>query len=346
LLAVQHPHRTPEARADGLGLTAALPIARTALDHLRANHYRPVTEVVAPYRVDGPDGSAVGLLCVVDPAAVGADGLTRVRHTEEVYPDVVAERAAMLVGLGCATSAAMLIPADDGQALTDLVEQACDELGDPAVSTMDSGGRWHRMWLLDKGERQDALLCAAQKQSLLVADGNHRVAAAAVAGRGSLLALITGGPRLQVGPIHRVLVGTGLGVEEMARRWRAVGLDVRPTEDRSPPTVPGTVVVLAGAVALRVRLPPADLQEPGPRIDHRVVEQLMVEQALGLDAEGPALRPLPGGRAPEADADAVLLLAPVPLADVFAVHTAGRRMPRKATYFTPKPRSGLLLAEI
>ena len=95
LLAVQHPHRTPAALARGLGLTAALPIAREALDHLRANHYRQVHDVIAPYRVDGPDGSAHGVLCLVDPAEVG-----RVRHTEEVFPDVVAERAAVLSGLG------------------------------------------------------------------------------------------------------------------------------------------------------------------------------------------------------------------------------------------------------
>jgi uncharacterized protein (DUF1015 family) len=36
----------------------------------------------------------------------------------------------------------------------------------------------------------------------------------------------------------------------------------------------------------------------------------------------------------------------VPLADVLAVHRAGLRMPRKSTFFTPKPRSGLLLAEL
>jgi uncharacterized protein (DUF1015 family) len=47
-----------------------------------------------------------------------------------------------------------------------------------------------------------------------------------------------------------------------------------------------------------------------------------------------------------ADCDALLLLAPVPFAELLAVHAAGRRMPRKATYFTPKPRSGLLLADI
>jgi uncharacterized protein (DUF1015 family) len=42
----------------------------------------------------------------------------------------------------------------------------------------------------------------------------------------------------------------------------------------------------------------------------------------------------------------VLQLAPVPFADVLAVHRQGRRMPRKSTYFTPKPRSGLLLADL
>jgi hypothetical protein len=71
-----------------------------------------------------------------------------------------------------------------------------------------------------------------------------------------------------------------------------------------------------------------------------------VERPLGLDPAGPNVRPLPGVRTPRPDADAVLLIAPVPLADVLAVHEAGERMPRKATYFTPKPRSGLLLADI
>ena len=59
-----------------------------------------------------------------------------------------------------------------------------------------------------------------------------------------------------------------------------------------------------------------------------------------------SVRPLPAGRPLPPDADAVVLLAPVTFADVLAVHAAGRRMPRKATYFTPKPRSGLVLADI
>jgi hypothetical protein len=338
LLAAQHPHRTPAALASNLSVRDALPIGRAALNELRAKHYRPVEDVVALSWGDGPNGSALGVLCIVDPAAVNKHGRTYVRHTEEVYPDVVAERAAMLSGLGCATSAAMLIPATDGAEFTELLLQVVAELGEPTVSLTGNGNR-DRMWLVGKGELQRAVLAAACGQSLLVADGNHRVAAAALAGRGSLLALVTGGPNLRIGPINRVLTGTGLSIDEMARRWQETGLDVHPAASRTPPEKPGTVVVLAGDRALRVQLPRTDL-------DHRLVEHLMVERALGLDAAGPNVRPLPGSRAPRPDADAVLLIAPVPLADVLAVHDAGERMPRKATYFTPKPRSGLLLADI
>lgn len=341
LLAVQHPHRTPAARAGGLDLRAALPIAHTALDRLRASHYRPVTDVVGLSWGDGPTGSALGLLCVVDPAAVNTDGLTWVRHTEEVYPDVVAERAAMLGGLGCATSAAMLVPVDGGERFTRLLCDAVAQLGTPDVSLAGTSGHRSRMWLAGKGELQDELLEAACAQSLLVADGNHRVAAAALAGHGSLLALITAGPNLRIGPIHRVLAGTGLSLADMAARWQRSGLGVQPTSDHSAPQAPGEVVAIAGDDAVRVTLP-----SDGLEIDHRVVENVMIEQALGLDPAGPSVWPLPPGRPPWPDADAVLLIAPVPLADVLAVHAAGQRMPRKATYFTPKPRSGLLLAEI
>ena len=348
LLAVQHPHRTPAALARGLGLTDALPLARQTLAHLRSGHYRPVRDVLAPYRVDGPDGSAHGVLCLVDPAEVG-----RVRHTEEVYPDVVAERATVLTGLGCATSAAMLVPLSDGDVLTALLAEICDELGDAEVSTVDSGGRRHEMWLLGTGERQDQLLALLREQSLLVADGNHRVAAAAATG--SLLALVTAGPALRIGSIHRVLVGTGFGPDELARRWRAVGLHVRRGGEALAPTVAGTVLVQAGDVVLTVELP--EPPDGKPRIDHGVVERLLVQEALGVDPDGPALRALPAGQfysRAEArgvpglvdGADAVLLLAPVPFQDVLAVHAEGRLMPRKATYFTPKPRSGLFLADV
>ncbi|MEV0675818.1 DUF1015 family protein [Actinosynnema sp. NPDC050436] len=336
LLAVQHPHRTPSALAAGLRLLDALPQARSTLAHLRRTAYRQVSDVVAPYRVDGPDGTAYGLLCLADPSAVG--------HTEEVYPDVVAERAGVLAGLGCVTSAALLVPVPgDGQRGAEVVPERSEltrlvaEVDSaPAVSVVDPGGRRHWLWLVGPGHHQDALLAAAGAHPLMVADGNHRVAAAAAAGLTGLLALVTAGPDLRVGPIHRALVGTGLGLDDLAAAWRGIGLDVTATDPSTRPS-PGVVVAVAGARALRVGLPPSGL-------DHAVVESHLLEKALGLDPESPHVRPVTNGV--PLDVEALLLIAPVPVADVLAVHASGGRMPRKSTYFTPKPRSGLLLADL
>jgi hypothetical protein len=331
LLAVQHPHRTPEALAANLTLPEALPFARATLATLLRTAYRPIAGVIAPYTVDGPDGSAVGLLCMVDP--------TTGQHIEQVYPDVVAERAEVLTGLGCLTSAALLIPIGRGEALTTAVRAAIQAAGEPAVSTVDSRGRRHRVWLVEPTEE---LIAAAGAGPLLVADGNHRVAAAAAAGLTGMLALITTGSGLRIGAFHRVLTGTGLDVAALEAAWRRAGLTVEAVPPDTAPS-PGRVVVRCRDRTLAVDLPPTG---PAPSIDHAVVEDLLLAKALGIDAEGPQVLPLPGNRPPPADADAVLLLAPVPLADVLATHAAGRRMPRKSTFFTPKPRSGLVLADL
>jgi len=346
LLAVQHPHRTPQALAQGLSLADALPAARHALNRLRANAYQQVPDVVAPYRVDGPDGVAVGLLCLVDSAAVDAHGRSWVRHSEEVYPQVVIERAAVLAALGCATSAAMLVPVIDGEQLTAAVLDSIDGLGAPAVSAIDSDGRTHRLWLLGPGAGQDAVLAVVARGPLLVADGNHRVAAAAASDRSSLLALVTGGPALRIGAIHRALVGTGLASGDLADAWFRAGLAVWEGRQSDPPGCPGSVVARASGADLLVALPRPEPGEPLPRIDHGLVERLLIADALGIDPAGPHVRALPAGHPAGAQVDAVLQLAPVPFADVLAVHQQGRRMPRKSTYFTPKPRSGLLLADL
>jgi hypothetical protein len=346
LLAVQHPHRTPQALARGLSVADALPAARQALDRLRASAYRQVTDVVAPYQVDGPDGVALGVLCLVDSAAVDMHGMAWVRHSEEVYPQVVAERAAVLAGLGAATSAAMLVPVIDSEQLTAAVSDSIDSGGEPAVLTTDSSGRTHRLWLLGPGPEQDAVLDAVVRGPLLVADGNHRLAAAAASDRSSLFALVTGGPALRIGAIYRALVGTGLTAQDLADAWRRVGLVVRAAGELGPPVRPGNVVVRASGSDLLVILPDPEPGEPVPRIDHGLVERLLIAEALDIDPEGPQVRALPAGHPVGPNVDAVLQLAPVPFADVLAVQRQGRRMPRKSTYFTPKPRSGLLLADL
>jgi uncharacterized protein DUF1015 len=329
LLAVQHPHRTPESVTADRSLQESLPAARNTLSTLLRTAYREVSTVVAPYQVDGPDGTACGVLCMVDPAAVDAG---HVRHSEEIYPDIVTERAAVLAGLGYATSAAMLVPVGERDELT--AEVLAHINGQrPAVSTVDSGGRRHRLWL----SRDTSLLAVVEAHPLMVADGNHRVAAATAANV-SMLALVTAGPALRIGAIHRALTNTGLTAPALAKAWQETGLTVRENANARTPTEPGKAVVRCPTGTLEVDLPNG--------LDHAMVEEVLIAQALHLDPAGPDVKPLPAGRPAPPDTDVVIELAPVPLATVLAEHAAGRRMPRKSTYFTPKPRSGLLLADL
>ena len=244
----------------------------------------------------------------------------------------------------------MLVPVSGGDELTSALHAVIDRLGGEAAATVrttDASGRRHVVWLLGDGREQAELIAIAGRHPLLVADGNHRVAVAAAGDPPGLLALVTGGPALRVGPIHRVLVDTGLGAVDLLTAWRRIGLDVVETDvTAAGPELPGSVLAVAEGGALRVELPLPAPDEPLPRIDHGVVEHLLIERGLGIDPSGPLVRPLPAGMPPPVDADAVLRMASVPYQDVLAVHEQGRGMPRKATYFTPKPRSGLLLARL
>jgi hypothetical protein len=346
LLAVQHPHRTPEARHAGAGLRDALPGARDTLRALQERYYRRASDVVAIYRARGDRGAAIGLLCLVDPVAVDAAGQQVVRDSERVYPQVVSERAASLAALGVATSAAMLVPVHQASTLTPLLQGVVAGPPAPDVDVTDPVGTRHELWVLGPGPTQQQILTAAGADPLLVADGNHRVAAARAAGSGGLLALITDGPDLRIRAIHRGLVAPEWRVDSLAAAWRSAGLEVGASTDTAGPDKPGTVVALAPGGVLRVRLPEPPARAPRPCIDHGVVERLLVADALGIDPEGGALRALPDGQVDDPDVTVLLQIAPVPLADVLAVHEQGRRMPRKSTYFTPKPRSGLFLAEV
>ncbi|MGH3493281.1 MAG: DUF1015 family protein [Sciscionella sp.] len=346
LLAVQHPHRTPAAVAAGIGLAQSMPSARATLESLLTGHYRRVRSAVCLYRASGAGGTAVGVLCHVDPHAVDEQGIDQVRDSERVFPDVVAERAATLTALGMATSAAMLVPVGGKGELTAAVERAGRALGAPEVTEVDTFGTRHELWVLPPGAEQRVVLEQAAALPLLVADGNHRVAAARRAGLDGLLALVTDGPELRIGPIHRGLLAPGLTSTCAAAAWRGIGLRVEPSTRPDAPTEPGSVLAVLPDGALRVYLPAVEPGEPRPRIDHGVVERLLVREGLGIDPDSEALRALPEGQRSDPEVTAMLLIPAVPFADVLAVHAQHRRMPRKSTYFTPKPRSGLFLARI
>jgi uncharacterized protein (DUF1015 family) len=89
-------------------------------------------------------------------------------------------------------------------------------------------------------------------------------------------------------------------------------------------------------------------------LPHSVLEQRIFDAALGLDPSAAEISYV-GGRAGwdylvgEVDAGravAAFLLRPVTMAEFTAINAAREYMPRKSTWFMPKARAGLVLAEI
>ncbi len=103
-----------------------------------------------------------------------------------------------------------------------------------------------------------------------------------------------------------------------------------------------------------VTLPPVTTGTVVDRLDHSVVERVILGDILGLRPQDQAIRYV-GGDYPaewltaEVDAgraEAAILVSPVAVEDFLAVNLERLKMPRKSTWFTPKARAGLVLAEL
>ena len=217
----------------------------------------------------------------------------------------------------------------------------------PIAIVYDEEGVEHRLWEIHGEEDVTSWLA---DEPLLIADGHHRYATAlayrderrAAEGTGPwdrILALVVDAATEQVPvlPYHRVQMDGepptgGQPADDLARVLaRADDLHLRY----------GTVTKVAGAVAYRIHRLRGD--PPTVRALH--------EQVLDRVAPGDALR----FTHVAADADAAVrdgsavaaYLLPATTADrVRRVVERGDRLPRKSTFFWPKPRTGMILMPV
>jgi uncharacterized protein (DUF1015 family) len=103
-----------------------------------------------------------------------------------------------------------------------------------------------------------------------------------------------------------------------------------------------------------VTLPTAGSGGVLDNLDHALVERHLFGDALGLDPGDKRITYV-GGDYPadwlRAEVDAgqaelAVLIAPVTVDDFIAVNLARLKMPRKSTWFTPKARAGLVVADL
>ncbi|WP_250035851.1 DUF1015 family protein [Paractinoplanes maris] len=355
-LAVEMPHLAPESL--GKSFAAALPdaVARLALERAEGL-YTPADGVVVLYRITAAgEPPAYGLWSLVDTGQIStsADEPGLVIRNEDVFLEKVRERVALAEAVGTLLSPVLLLQTARGDQLHAALAAATDAAGVPAATDVDQTGRTHAIWVLGPGPQQDELTALAGGGELVVADGNHRSLAAQTAGLPRFLAVVTTPASVAIQPYNRLVSELPLPLDELLARLRAVGATV--TEVPRPARIPGkgTVELYAAGRSFTVGLPVDTTLADVDNLDHALVERVLLRDALGLDPGDKRINYV-GGDYPaewlrgEVDAgrsELAVLIAPVTVDDFVRVNLERQKLPRKSTWFTPKARGGLVLAQL
>ncbi|WP_433210328.1 DUF1015 family protein [Dactylosporangium sp. CS-047395] len=346
-LAVEMPHRAPDSV--GRPFLDCLP---DAVERLRAakedGHYAPADDVVVLYRITAPDGArAYGLWCMVatDQISTSADEPGAVIRNEDVFIEKVRERVALAEATGHLLSPVLLLQTAHGEALHAALAQAVADAGQPAVTDTDPAGRAHEIWAVGVGTTRDRLLALAGGGELVVADGNHRSLAAQTAGYERFLAVVTTPESVAIQPYNRLV--SELPFFE--------GLDLQPLDGPAEvPATGGRVHLYTRSGSWSVLLAPVEGSGVVDNLDHALVERRLFAETLGLEPGDKRITYVGGdypaewlrGEVDAGRAELAVLIAPVTVDDFVAVNLARQKMPRKSTWFTPKARAGLVVAQL
>lgn len=345
-LAIEMPHRAPDNV--GRSFRDSLPDAVARLQAAKDDgHYTAADDVVVLYRITAPDGAkAYGLWCMVatDEISTSADEPGAVIRNEDVFIEKVRERVALAEATQHLLSPVLLLQTAHGEALHAALAQAVTDAGAPAVTDVDPAGRSHDIWAVAAGTTRDRLLALAGGGELVVADGNHRSLAAQTAGYPRFLAVVTTPESVAIQPYNRL-------VSELPDGVSFTGTEL---SDADVPATGGRVHLYTRGGAWAVELPRDTDGGVIDNLDHALVERRLFAETLGLEPGDKRITYV-GGDYPaswlrdEVDAgraELAVLIAPVTVEDFVAVNLARQKMPRKSTWFTPKARAGLVVAQL
>ncbi len=248
------------------------------------------------------------------------------------------------------------------------IENKVDELirkVRPLIHVTGTDGVRHRLWRVSDSGLFDQIQSRLKLKKLLIADGHHRYETA-LNYRDIRRAESSNGSRdgeyeyvmvylcraesegLIIKPTHRVVRSLGsITAEELINRAeRDFTLSKLPLKCSQPPIDPKEFLLLMRGWDFFYKLSPKNLEDTpyrniavirlhrhllGPVIsdeEGRLAYTKSKEEAIAMVKRG--------------DYEAAFLLPPLSAIDVFAIASAGEKMPHKSTYFYPKIPSGLV----
>lgn len=312
-------------------------------------------EIVDPLRIGTRQIGLGGLAATNDIVTDRTPDGTFVRN-EGVRPKKARGRADLIQATRAIIGTVNTTVEDSGGRFADALEQAADGHEPDFQATAEDGCR-HLIWLLPESTTRARLVGALREEPFAyVADGNHRSAAAAMLGLEGFLTVAFPASRMGLAPYNRLVRDVTRSVSE----WRtalsaAFEVTVQADQENYQPTRRHFIGLYAAGSWLRLSPRPTsfDPANAAQSIDADIVQRQIFEDICGIeDARDERLTFVGGNRdagylrsrVDAADFAFAVTLPPVGMDQFVEVCRQRRMMPPKSTWFSPKIRSGLVMA--
>ncbi len=310
-----------------------------------------------PYRMtDGAGRSTTGVVGALGLAEPGEEG--DVLPHEQTLPKPKSDRLDLLRATRANLSPIWGLSMAAG--VTATFDPTDDE---PVADAYDDDGIRHQLWVLSDPDALAAVREAVDSAPVVLADGHHRYETARAyqaerrAANGGqpgpydlVMALVVelAEEQLHVGAIHRTVSGLPEDFDfvgalsewfDVVRAGAADGRTLGALQDS------GSLALVTGGQAYLLLPRQVLYEEAGNDLDSSVVAMVLnrlpdheVTHRHSVDEAMEALR--------SGDGQAALLLRPVTVKQIDEWANERRRMPPKTTYFSPKPRTGMVFRSL
>ncbi len=307
------------------------------------------------YRMTRKQDTQTGVVGTV-PVQGFNDG--RIRIHERVKDDRADLLAAHLMGVGATSSPVTMTIRSSSQ-----LEKKLFEITSTTPADLEFGSTLvrHEIWTVPEAH-SSSLVEALAGQTLYVADGHHRSAAAvrALAAEpdnpelARTLAVVFPDQQLQVQAFHRLAVDQHSRSTQDCLAALADAAEVTPVSGSSGarPRQKGMAGMYLGGSWHRLELPEVRDSRSLGKLDVERLRQTIIGPVLDAEESGnpKAVDYLPASagldelaRRCDAENRVGFVLHPPTVRDLMAVADEGGLMPPKSSFFAPKPRSGVFL---
>lgn len=364
VLRITMPHATAESPAEMLeeGSSAALAAASSRMADLRSGPLtREARQVLFLYEIADPGRSGtrqIGLGGLASARDILTDETPQgtIIRNEGVRPAKARGRADLIRSTKAIIGAVNNAVEDrDGSFATLLASVADARAADYCATAED--GCLHKIWLLEGSqERTETLAELRAEPFAYVADGNHRSAAAAMLGLDGFLAVMFPASGMGLAPYNRLVADAQRTPEEWTSLLApAFHVQQAPSGSDYQPTAPHEIGLYAGGVWLQLtpRSGTYDSANAAESIDAAIVQRHVFEGVCGISDPRDERLTFVGGnrdaaylrsRVDSGERAFAITLPPVTMEQFIEVCRQRRMMPPKSTWFSPKIRSGLVMA--